>query len=62
MEEDYAQEEMNLNVTEVGYIARFIDQEMTIYERMKLKKTSIARIIGALVVYIVTISVFIIFL
>ena len=62
MEDENIQNEITLNVNEIGYIARLIDQEMTIFERMRIKKTTLARIAGALVVYIVTMSVFTIFL
>ena len=62
MEEENIQNEINLNVNEAGYIARLIDQEMTIYERMKLKKTTLARIAGAMMVYLVTMSAFAILL
>ena len=58
MDENDIQEKINLNVNEIGYIARLIDQEMTIYDRMKIKKTSLTRIAGALIIYIIIMSVF----
>ena len=62
MKEDNIQEDINLNISEIGYIAKLIDQEMTIYERMKLKKTTLVRITGAMMVYLVTMSAFAILL
>jgi len=62
MEENDTQEEINFSINEIGYIARLIDQEMTIYDRMKLKKTTLVRIAGALLIYLITMSVFAILL
>jgi len=47
---------------EVGKIARFIDSEMTIFERMKIKKTSLIKISFALLFYVIMMIVFSIFL
>ena len=49
-------------IAEVGKIARFIDSEMTIFERMKIKKTSLFKISFALLFYVITMIVFSIFL
>ena len=62
IEENDTQNEINLSINEIGHIARLIDQEMTIYERMRLKKTTLARIAGAMVIYMATMSAFAILL
>ena len=62
MEDENIQNEITLNVNEIGYIARLIDQEMTIFERMRIKKTTLARIAGAMLFYLVIMSVFAILL
>ena len=62
MEEDNIQNEININIDEIGYIAKLIDQEMTISERMKLKKTTIARIACAVAIYMIIMIVFTIIL
>jgi len=36
---------------EIGFYAKSIDTEMSIYERMKIKKSTVFRIFGALGIY-----------
>jgi hypothetical protein len=45
-------------INEIGYIARKIDIEMTILERMKIKKSTLKRITIALGIYFVTMFLF----
>jgi len=45
------------SVNEIGYLARIIDKDMRILERMKIKKSTIKRIFGALLIYIGTIII-----
>ena len=52
----------NVPIDDVGNIARIIDAEMTMLERMKIKKSTIFRMIGATVVYLIMMSLFSIFL
>jgi len=52
----------NIPINDVGSIARTLDAEMTVLERMKIKKSTLFRIIGALVVYLTMMSIFSIFL
>ncbi len=59
MEEEY---DSSYIMDDVGKIARFIDSEMTIFERMKIKKTSLIKISFALLFYVITMIVFSIFL
>jgi len=56
--EDDIQEEINFKTNEIGYIARLIDKELTIYARMKINKGTLIRIGEALLIYIVTMSLF----
>lgn len=60
MNNDNAQGNMSIN--DVGSIARIIDTEMTILERMKIKKSTLLRMVGAAVVYLIMMSLFSIFL
>jgi len=60
MENENFQNEIAID--EIGYMARFIDTEFTIFERMKLKKSTIFRIFGALIIYSLTMISFAIFL
>ena len=46
----------------IGNIARTLDTEMTILERMKIKKSTLLRMVGAAVVYLTMMSLFSIFL
>jgi hypothetical protein len=43
---------------EIGFIAQFIDHEMSIFERMKIKKNSLFKIISALAVYFIIMAIF----
>lgn len=52
MENENYQNEIMLD--EIGYLAKLIDNEMTIFERMKVKKSTVYRIFGALMIYVVT--------
>jgi len=52
----------NMSINDVGSIARMIDNEMTILERMKIKKSTLLRMVGAAVVYLTMMSIFSIFL
>lgn len=59
MENEFFQNEM---IDEIGYLAKLLDTELTIFERMKLKKSTIFRMLGALIIYMVTMISFAIFL
>jgi hypothetical protein len=48
-----------ITTSEIGYIAKLIDSEMSIIERMKIKKSTIYRIIGALTIYSITMILFV---
>jgi len=56
MDNDNIQEKMY--PSDIGNIARIIDTEMTIFERMKIKKSTLFRIAGAAVVYLIIMSLF----
>ena len=60
MENENFQNEIAID--EIGYMARLIDTKLTIFERMKVKKSTIFRILGALIIYSLTIISFTIFL
>ena len=47
----------NISIDEIGSIARIIDAELTIFERMKIKKRSFKKLSGAIVFYL-TIMIF----
>jgi hypothetical protein len=49
-------------IDEIGYMARLLDTDLTIFERMKIKKSTILRIFGALVIYSLTMISFAILL
>lgn len=51
-------EEENFSTNEIGSLARFIDSEMTIVERMKIRKESLIKVIVALIVYSTVMVVF----
>jgi len=51
-----------IRIDEIGYIARLIDNELTIFERMKIKKSTIFRIFGALIIYSLTMLSFVLLL
>ncbi len=48
----------NILINEIGSLAKIIDAEMTIVERMKIKKKTLVRLFGALIFYLVTIAFF----
>lgn len=48
----------NTYLDEIGNLARFIDNEMTIFERMKIRKESLIKIAIALIFYISIMIVF----
>ncbi len=52
----------NMPITDVGNIAKILDTEMTVLERMKIKKSTLLRMLGAAVVYLTMMSLFSIFL
>ena len=39
-------------IDEVGYMAKMIDTEMTIFERMKIKKSTLKRMVIAMSIYV----------
>ncbi len=47
---------------EVGYLAYMMDTNMTMFERMKIKKSSLYRIIGAITIYLVIMILLTLFL
>lgn len=51
--------EKNIMIDEIGYLAKYIDTEFTIIERMKLNKTSLFRIFYALLIYVATMIIFV---
>ena len=46
-------EEENNYIDEIGTLAKFIDNEMSILERMKIGKSSIIKIVFALMFYVI---------
>ena len=48
----------NISINEIGSIAMIIDTEMTILERMKIKKKTLIRLFGALMFYLVVMTLF----
>ena len=42
----------NISIDGIGSIARIIDTELTIFERMKIKKRSLKKLFGAIVFYL----------
>jgi len=60
MENDEMRE--NITINEIGNIAQMLDKELTVLERMKLKKGTLIRLIGALFVYLIMMFLFSIFL
>ena len=51
-------ENENITTDEIGKIARIIDTQLTINQRMKIKKTTIKKITIALTFYLVTMIIF----
>ena len=60
MENENLQNEIAID--EIGYIAKLIDTDLTIFERMKVKKSTIFRMLGALIIYSLTMISFAILL
>ena len=60
MENENLQNEQNID--EIGYLAKLIDTEMTIFQRMKIKKSTLIKIFGALLIYSITMISFALFL
>ena len=60
MENDEINNEKIMN--EIGYLAYIMDTEMTIFERMKIKKSTLKRILIALGIYFTTITIFVLIL
>jgi len=52
----------NISIDEIGSVARIIDTELTIFERMKIKKRSLKKVSGAIVFYLTTMILFSIYL
>ena len=52
----------NMSINDIGIIARTIDTEMTMLERMKIKKRILLRMLGAAVIYLTIMFIFSIFL
>lgn len=50
--------ETNVNIDEIGYIAKMLDSELTIFERMNVKKSSIKKMFGALMIYSIIMMIF----
>lgn len=46
-------------LNEIGYLARQIDSEMTIFERMKITKSTVHKVIMAMGIYLTTMFLFI---
>jgi len=51
-------EENDLYVDNIGYIAQLMDTEMTIFERMKIKRQTLKKITGAIGIYFLVMSLF----
>jgi hypothetical protein len=60
MENENLQNEIAID--EIGYMARLIDTKLTTFERMKVKKSTIFKILGALIIYSLTMISFAIIL
>ena len=50
--------EKNRMIDEIGYLAKFIDTELSVFERMKIKKTTVVRIFCAMLIYTATMIMF----
>jgi len=51
-------EDENTYLEGIGSLAKFIDSEMTVFERMKIRKESLIKITIALVFYVTIMTVF----
>jgi len=60
MENKNQQNDLILN--EIGYLAKIRDAEMTILERMKIKRATKYHIVGAITIYSITMLTFTILL
>lgn len=49
-------------INEIGYLAYIMDTEMTMFERMKIKKSSLYRLLAAMNIYLVIMILFALFL
>ena len=52
----------NMFVEDIGQVAKRIDIELTMLERMKIKKSTLKRIMSAVIIYIIAMLVFTILL
>ena len=52
----------NMFVEDIGQVAKRIDIELTMLERMKIKKSTLKRIMSAIIIYIIAMLVFTILL
>jgi len=57
--EEFQNEEI---INEIGYLAYMMDTEMTMFERLKIKKSSLYRILGAMTIYLIIMILFTLFL
>jgi len=60
MENEEIKNEKIMN--EIGYLAYMMDTEMTMFERIKIKKSSLYRILVAMNIYFIIIILFALFL
>ncbi len=44
--------ENKITMDEVGYLAKLLDEEMSVFERMKIKRSTLKRMAFALLIYI----------
>ena len=47
-------------VDEVGYLAKLLDEKMTTFERMKIKKSALKRMAFALLIYLSVMIIFVV--
>jgi len=52
----------NMPINDIGSVARKLDIEMTVLERMKIRKSTLLRMLGATFVYLTMMSLFFLFL
>ena len=60
MENEETKNEIIMN--EIGYLAYMMDTEMTMFERMKIKKSSLYKMLVAMNIYLVIMILFTLFL
>ena len=48
----------NQNITRIGHIAKELDTNFTLSERMKIKKVTYSKIAGSFVIYLITMFCF----